>query len=156
MIDDSLPKTVLHSLVRDLPGPKGESEEQRALRFADQLAEVMTYNPRDSVEAMIAIQCVTLRLMAEDCYRDAGRVGVSSTVAKQCSRDGKQFEALLANMRATLHRREKQPVGRIDPTMAHSMGLGQFLIPDPDDPDQIGEAFSGTIVPLHSAPKMLQ
>ena len=156
MIVDPLPQSVLHSLVRDLPGPKGETEEQRALRFDAQLAEVMTYKPRDSAEAMLATHCIVLRLMAEDCYRDAARTGVSSAMVKRFNRDGKQFERLLAKTRATLLRRQAQPLGRMDPAMALSLGLGQFLIPDPDDPDQIEDAFSATIVPLHPAPKMLK
>jgi hypothetical protein len=156
LIVDPLPRTVLHSLVRDLPGPRGETEQQRALRFETQLAEVMTYQPRDSAEAMLATHCIMLRLMAEDCYRDAASNVASPAIAKRCQRDGKQFDKLLADMRATLKRRQALPLAKMDPAMAVSLGLSDFLIPDPDDPDQTEEAFSATIVPLHPAPKMLQ
>jgi hypothetical protein len=156
MLVDPLPQSVLHALVRDLPGQRGETEPERAARFDAQLAEAMSYQPRNTAEAMMATHCIVLRLMAEDSLRDAARPDVGTGMAKKFKRQAKQFETLLSNMRATLARRQTQPLGKIDPAMALSLGLGQFLIPDPDDPDQLEEAFSATIVPLHPAPKMLQ
>jgi hypothetical protein len=44
----------------------------------------------------------------------------------------------------------------MDPAMFVSLGLERFLVPDPDDPDNVEEAFSAIIVPLHPAPKTLQ
>ena len=66
------------------------------------------------------------------------------------------MDKLLTDMKRTLARRQTQTLGKIDPAMAISLGLEQFLIPDPDDPDQVEEAVSAIIVPLHPAPKMLQ
>jgi hypothetical protein len=44
----------------------------------------------------------------------------------------------------------------MDPATFVSLGLEQFLIPDPEDPNEVEEAFSAIIVPLHPAPKLLQ
>lgn len=156
LIVDPLPRSVLHSLVADLPGPKDETDADRAARFEAQLAEVLSYNPRDSADAMIATHCVMLRLLAEDGHRDAVRPNRDPAMAKQLLRGAKQMDKLLANMKQTLARRQAQTLGKMDPAMFVSLGLEQFLIPDPDDPDQPEEAFSAIIVPLHPAPKMLQ
>lgn len=156
LIVDPLPQAVLHSLVGDLPGPKHETDTERAARFKVQLAEVLSYKPRDSAEAMIAAHCVMLRLLAEDAHRDAARPHPDAATAKKFLRAAKQMDKLLTDMKRTLARRQTQTLGKIDPAMAISLGLEQFLIPDPDDPDQVEEAVSAIIVPLHPAPKMLQ
>lgn len=161
MIVDPLPRSVLHSFVADIPGPKDETEAARAARFDEQLAEVLSFNPRDSAEAMLATQCVLLRLLAKDTHRDATRPGLTPGVVRKILRDAKEFEKLIVDMRKTLVQRQAQPLGRMDPALCVSLGLGEFLIPDPNDPgsDDPGgeeEAFSAVIVPLHAAPKMLQ
>src|SRR5471030_413446 len=63
---DPLPEAILRSFVADIPGPKNETEAARAARYATQLAEVLSYKPRDSADAMMATHCVLLRLVAED------------------------------------------------------------------------------------------
>jgi hypothetical protein len=156
MIVDPLPSSVLHNLVGDLPGPKDETEVARATRFEAQLAEVLSFNPRNSAEAMMATHCVLLRLLAEDTHRDAVRPGLTRAMAKKFLRSAKEFDKLIAEMKQTLAERQAQPLGRMDPALCLSLGLGEFLIPDPDDPDHDEEAFSAVIVPLHPAPKMLQ
>jgi hypothetical protein len=156
LIVDPLPQSVLHSLVADLPGPKDETETERSARFEAQLAEVLGYAPRDSADAMLATQCVLLRLLAEDGHRDASRPVLAPAMAKKLRRGAKQMDRLLAEMKQTLALRQAQTRSKMDPAMFVSLGLEQFLIPDPDDPDQVEEAVSAIIVPLHPAPKMLQ
>ena len=156
LIVDPLPQSILHGLVNDLPGPEDETETARAARFDAQLAEVLSYNPRNSAEAMIATHCVLLGLLAADSHRDAVRPGLAPAMAKQFLRGAKEFDKLIADMKQILTLRQARPLGQMDPALCLSLGLGQFLIPDPDDPDQAEEAFSAIIVPLHPAPKMLQ
>jgi hypothetical protein len=156
LIVDPLPRSVIHSLVSDLPGPKYETELQRAVRFEAQLAELLSYNPRDAAEAMIAAQCILLRLLAEDSHRDANRPNLDPRSEKKLRRGAKQVDKLLAEMKATLARRQTQPLREMAPAMFLSLGLTEVLIPDPNDPDQVERAFSAIIVPLHPAPKTLR
>ena len=156
LIVDPLPQAILHSFVADLPGPKDETETARAARFEAQLAEVLSYSPRDSAEAMMATHCIVLRLLAEDSRHDAARPGVTPGMQKKFLQQAKEFDQLIAEMKANLTARQAQPLGKMDPAPGLSLGLGEFLIPDPDDPEQAEEAFSAVIVPLHPAPKMLQ
>jgi hypothetical protein len=160
MIIDPLPKSVLHHFVNEIPGPKDETETERAARFEVQLAEVLSFHPRDAAEAMMATKCVLLRLVAEDCHRDAVRPGVAAAVAKKFLRNAKQFDQLIKEARQTLERYQSQPPVKIDPAFGVALGLAlgvePFLVPDPDDPDQAEEPVSAIIVPLHPAPKMLQ
>jgi hypothetical protein len=156
LIVDPLPQKILHSLVSDLPGPRGETETERAARFQAQLAEVLSYKPRNSAEAMLATHCVMLRLLADDSRRDTARPNRDAAIAKKLVRDSKQMHKLLDNMEKTLTDRQSQSLGKMDVALAVSLGLGEFLIPNPDDPDRPEEAYSATIVPLHPAPKMLQ
>jgi hypothetical protein len=156
LIVDPFPQSVLHQLVAHLPGPKHETETERATRFDAQLAEVLSYHPRDSADALLAGQCILLRLLAEDCHRDANRPSLDAAKAKKLLRTAKQFDKLLDGMKQTLARRHERPVAKMDPAMFVSLGLEQFLIPDPDDPNNVEEAFSAIIVPLHPAPKALQ
>jgi hypothetical protein len=156
LIVDPLPKMVLHALVRDLPGPPGETEAQREIRFEAQLAEVMSYNPRDSADAMLASHCVLMRIVAEDARRDAARPDLGPVLAKTMARQAKQFGKLLKDARQILARRQSRPPAKMNPGAFRDLGLEEFLIPDPDDPSVAEEAFSATIVPLHPAPKLLQ
>jgi hypothetical protein len=156
LVVDPLPQSVLHQLVSDLPGPKHETETERTARFDAHLAEVLSYHPRDSADAMLACQCVMLRLLAEDCHRDASRPNPDTANAKKLRRTAKQFDKLLDGMKQALAHRQERPVAKMDPAMFVSLGLERFLVPDPDDPDNLEEAFSAIIVPLHPAPKTLQ
>jgi len=156
MIVDPLPRSILHSLVSDIPGPRDETGEERAARFDRQMAEVMHYRPRNSAEAMMATHCIMMRLLAEDSRRDAARPDLSPRLAKQNQRLAKQFDKQIAELEQLLARQQARPLGKMDPALFVSMGMGQFLIPDPDDPAQIDQAASAVIVPLHPAPKMLQ
>ncbi len=156
LIVDPLPQSVLHQFVADLPGPKHETDAERAARFDAQLAEVLSYNPRDSADAMLAAQCIMLRLLSEDCQRDARRSNPDPGKAKKALRTAKQFDKLLTDMEQTLARRQALPAATMDPATFVSLGLEQFLIPDPEDPNEVEEAFSAIIVPLHPAPKLLQ
>jgi hypothetical protein len=154
LIVDPLPLSVLHSIVSNLPGPKSETEPRRAVRFEAQLAEVLSYKPRNSADAMLATHCIMLGLMAEDMHRDAARPDLDPAQAKKFLRSAKQFEKLRADMKKTLERRQTRPLGKMDPAMFIALGLEQFLVPDPEAMPE--EAFSAVIVPLHPAPKTLQ
>jgi hypothetical protein len=156
MIVDPLPQPILHSLVSGIPGPRDETDVQKSARYDAQLAEVLSYQPRNSAEAMLATHCVLYRLLAEDAQRDAARPGQTEAQEKKRKRMAKQMDKMLADMRHALARRQARPLGKMDPALAVSLGMEQFLIPDPDDPDQAEPAFSATIVPLHPAPKTLQ
>jgi hypothetical protein len=156
LIVDPLPQSVLHQLVSDLPGPKHETEAARAARFDAQMAELLSYNPRNSAEAMLATHCILLRLLAEDAHRDASRPNPDPATAKKLQRSARQMDKLLADMQQTLARRQAQALGKLEPATFIALGLEQLLIPDPDDPNVAEEAFSAIIVPLHPAPKMLQ
>ena len=156
MIVDPLPQSILHSFVNDIPGPKNETPAERAVRYEAQMAEVLSYNPRNSADAMLATHCVLLRLVAQDSHRDAARPGIAPALMKKFLRSARQFEKLAVDMAKTLARRQAQPLGRMDPAIFQSLGMTEFLIPDPDDPAQPDQAVSAVIVPLHPAPKMLQ
>ena len=80
----------------------------------------------------------------------------SPDVARKCLRHAKELERLQADMKQTLARRQSRPLTRMDPAIFRSLGLGQFLAPDGDDPAEVEPAAAGVIVPLHPAPKLLQ
>jgi hypothetical protein len=156
LIVDPLPQSVLNSLVSDLPGPQGETAPERAARFEAQLAEVLAFNPRDTADAMLATQCVLMRLLARDTHRDATRPGLTPMMLRKFMRNAREFDKLALDTQRTLADRQTRPLDKMDPEMFRSLGMENFLIPDPDDPEVAEEAFSAIIVPLHPAPKMLQ
>jgi hypothetical protein len=151
-----LPSSVLHSLVAGIPGPKNESEAERSTRFEAQLAEVLAYKPRDVADAMLATQCVVLRVVAQDSNRDAGRPGVSPDMQKKFLRSARQFGKLIDDMEKTMSRRAPRQPNATDAAIYRAPGLEQLLVREPDDAGQTDEAFSAVIVPLHPAPKLLQ
>jgi hypothetical protein len=159
---DPLPRSVLHAFVVGIPGPPGETEAARAARYEAQMAEVLSFNPRDGVEAILATQCVMLRLVAKDAHRDAARPGLTPGMLKKIQRSEKELEKLIRDMSRTLADRQAKPRSRTGPALRVSRGLGKFLDSDFTDADPTApdndeeEAFSGVIVPLHAAPKLLQ
>ena len=156
-IADPLPQSVLTQLVADLPGPKGETDSARAARFEDQLREVLSYNPRNAAEAMLAAQCVLLPLLGEHARSDAGRPAGDPALAKQSLRHARQFDKSLADMKRRLQHLQTRPLGPLDPAWFAQAGLGQRRIADPGtDQTDAEETFSNVIVPLYPAPKMLQ
>jgi hypothetical protein len=152
LIVDPLPTALLHSMVANLPGPKHETEPQRAVRFEAQLAEVLSYDPRNSADAMLATHCTMMRLLADDARQDAAQAEPAN--AKKCLRSARECDKLLIEVRQTLARRQASPLRKMDPARFIALGMEQVLIPDPEDTEE--EAFSAIIVPLHPAPKMLQ
>src|ERR1700676_1946330 len=72
---DKLPRSVLHSLVSDIPGPENETDADRLARCNAQLAQVLGYKPRSTAEAMLAVRCVMFRALAKETIRDAARPG---------------------------------------------------------------------------------
>jgi hypothetical protein len=154
---DPLPKSVLHQLVADLPGPKDETETARAARFEAQLAEVLSYRPRNAAEAMLATHCILFRLVADDARADASRTCSIPAEAHQHLRSARQFDRLIAKSQRTLADFQARPSGIPDPVMSAALGLSPVLAPDPGRSiDDAEEAFSAIIVPLHPAPKTLQ
>jgi hypothetical protein len=156
LVVDPLPQAVLHSLVRDIPGPKNETEAHRTARFEVQLIEVLDYKPRNAAEAMLAVNCIMLRPFAKGTNRDAARPGRPPMTAARVLRTDKQFTQLLGKLEKMLTRRQTGPQPEMDPAIYKSLGLSGFLVPDPADTEHDEEAVSAIIVPLHPAPKMLQ
>ena len=156
-IADPSPGTVLHTLVSDIPGPRGETAPERAARFEAQLAEVLSYTPRDAVEAMLAVQCVVLRLVTEDAQRDAARPGLPPDLARDIPRSVRQMTKLTAKMKRTLRDWQDRPLPAVDSAAFRAVEPpAPAPLPDPDAYDETAEAFSAIIVPLHPAPRMLQ
>lgn len=150
---DPLPQSVLQQLVADLPGPKDETASARAARFEAQLREVLSYNPRNSAEAMLATHCVLLRVMAEQARNEASP---DLAQVKKSLRQVRQCDKLLVATQRRLQDFQAQPLGPLDPELFARLGLGQFLISDQcTDQNDVG-AFSSIIAPLHPAPKRLQ
>ena len=156
MIVDPLPQSVLRSMVSDIPGPKGETEAARVVRYELQMAEVLSFRPRNAAEVMMAVQCVVMRIMHEDSLRDAARTDLDPRLVKESARHARDFASLAKEMAETLAEFQSDPLGEPDPATFVALGLEHMLIPDPDDPDFAEEPVSATIVPLHPAPKMLQ
>jgi len=157
LIVDTLPQSVLQQLVADIPGPKDETEAARAARFEAQLAEVLSHNPRDAAEAMLATHCILLRLVADDARGHANRARAFPAEAKQHQRSARQFDKLLANMQRTLTDFQARPLSPPDPAICAALGLKASPMPDPARTiDDAEEAFSAVIVPLHAAPRTLQ
>jgi hypothetical protein len=157
LIVDPLPKAVLRKLVADLPGPRDETEAARAARFDAQLAEVLSYNPRNMAEAMLATHCILMRLLADHARRDASQTRAHPTMARQHERSAKQLDKRVAANRRMLADFQSRSPGPLDPGLFATLGLTDFLIPDPSQStDDAEEAFSAVIVPLHPAPKTLQ
>jgi hypothetical protein len=157
LVVDPLPKTVLHKMVADLPGPRDETEAARAVRFQVQLAEVLRYNPRNPVEVMLATHCIMLRLVGDDARRDANHARARPELARQHQRSAKQCDQRVAANRRMLADFQSRPLRSLDPATFAALGLNEFLIPDPTQrTDDAEEAFSAIIVPLHPAPKTLQ
>ncbi|HEX3991556.1 MAG TPA: hypothetical protein VHX39_10340 [Acetobacteraceae bacterium] len=157
LVVDPLPNSVLHKLVADLPGPRNETEAARAARFEAQLAEVLSYNPRNPAEAMLATHCIMLRLVADDARRDASHARGHPEMARQHQRSAKQCDQRVAANRRMLADFQSRPLRSLDPATFAALGLTDFLIPDPtQSTDDAEEAFSAIIVPLHPAPNTLQ
>ncbi|MGA3005171.1 MAG: hypothetical protein ABSE20_25975 [Acetobacteraceae bacterium] len=156
-VGNPLPQSLLHQMVADLPGPRDETDTARAARFEAQLAEVLSYNPRNVAEVMLATHCILLRLVADDARRDANRAGADPAMARQHQRSAKQFDKLVANNRRMLADFQSRPLRTSDPAIFAALGLNEFLVPHPArSRDDAEEAFSAVIVPLHPAPKTLQ
>jgi hypothetical protein len=152
-----LPQSVLHQLVADLPGPNDETEASRAARFEAQLAEVLSYRPRNAAEAMLATHCILFRLVADDARADASRTCSVPAKAQQHLRSAKQFDKLISKLQRTLADFQARPLGTPDPAISAAFGLRPSLFPDPErNIDDAEEAFSAIIVPLHPAPRTLQ
>jgi hypothetical protein len=161
-----LPQSVLHHLVANIPGPTGETEAARAARFEAQLAEVLNYRPRNAAEAMLATQCILMRLVGDHARADAERSCMIPATSKQHLRSATQFDKALTNTQRTLAHFQSRCLGTPDPATVAPAALVTSADPVSQSQntssvraritDESEEAFSGVIVPLHPAPKMLQ
>ncbi len=157
LLVDPLSKSVLHHFVAELPGPKNETDAARAARFEAQLAEMLSYNPRNAAEAMLASHCILFRLVADAARRDAIRAGTTPAEAKRHQRSARQFDKLVTENQQLLADFQARPLGVRAPAIVASPGPNNALTPDPAPvANDAEEAFSAVIVPLHPAPKMLQ
>ena len=169
---DRLPQSVLHHLVADIPGPKGETEAARVARFEAQLAEVLSYRPRNGAEAMLATQCMLMRLVGDHARVDAERTCLIPATSKRHLRSARQFDKALANTQRILTRIQSRHLDTSAPATVASAALvtsagqvtsGGLGCQEQDTSsvraritEEPEEAFSAVIVPLHPAPKMLQ
>jgi hypothetical protein len=150
------PDWMLRDLVASIPGPPNESEAGRAARFAAQMAEIRAMNPRDSVDAMLAVQCVMMRLLADDSRRDAERPRIDPIAKKKFLNAARKLDEVHAELKRALTSRQAR-AGWAPPVAPPLYPAGVWRAPwarDATDPPD--EAESAVIVPLHPSPKMLQ
>jgi hypothetical protein len=156
MIIDPLPQPVLHMLVSDMPGPPNETKAERDARFQRQLAEVMAYEPRTAVEAMLAIQAIAMHMLHDDCSREAQRADLSVRLRDQNRGLARRAEAQSRDAAHMLAEMQKKPVHKFRRTLFDALGVEPWMKPDPDDPENAEVPDSSVIVPLHPSPKSLQ
>jgi hypothetical protein len=155
-IPDTLPKGVLHSMVANIPGPRNETAADRANRFQVQLAEVLSYGPRNAAEAMLAMHCVMMTVVAEESYRDAASQPASSPLQKKHLRLAKQLSGQSTAIHKLLVDRQSRPLGEASKALEAAVMALYPAPPEPDDAAQPELAESAVIALLHPAPKMLQ
>lgn len=156
VIVDPLPLSTLEAFAADIPGPRDETADEKAARIAANKAEILSYNPRDAAEAMLASHTILMRALAGDTRRDAARQPQGSSKGNQFLKLVKQFDKQAEEMLRHLEHQQSRPLAKIDPAIFRALGFTPEVVPDPDDPAQPEEAVSAIIVPLHPAPKMLQ
>jgi hypothetical protein len=158
---NTVPDSILDYFAASLPGPKHETEAQRTARIAARRAEILSYHPRDSVEVMVATQCILLGIVTSDARRDAAGQPPGSSMAKAILRATKQFGKHIDALNRMTVERQAPPSGDMVQAVLQSLGVIDPPVPsppvlDPRDPSQVEGAISAIIVPLHPAPKMLQ
>jgi hypothetical protein len=156
MIIDPLPRPVLDMLVSAMPGRGKETKAERDARFQRQLAEVMAYQPRTALEAMLAIQCIAMRMMCEDASRDARRTDLPERLRGQNRNLERKTEAHIRDAEYRLAEMQKEPVHKFRRVLFDAAGVEPWMKPDPDDPENAEQADSAVIVPLHPSPETLQ
>jgi hypothetical protein len=155
VIVDPLPLATLEAFA-DIPGPRDETPEQKAARLEANKAEILSFNPRNAAEAMLASHTILMRALAGDTKREAASQPKGSSRGNQFLRLLKQFDKQAEETLRHLEHQQSRPLAKIDPAFFRALGLTPEVIPDPDDPAQLDQAVSAIIVPLHPAPKMLQ
>jgi hypothetical protein len=97
-----------------------------------------------------------LNMLVMNANRDAAVQPPGSAARRKIIRDAMNLMKQISAIYEHLVARQSRPLGEIDRTMFEALGLGRFLIPEPNELPLDEEAFSAIIVPLHPAPKMLQ
>lgn len=151
-----LPDAVLERFAADIPGPRYETEAERAARIAANKAAILSYGPRNSAEAMMATHVILMKMLAGDTKREADRKPRKSAEGTQLLRLIRQFEKQSTGMLNYLEAMQSRPVPKVDAAILQALGLPPSYIPGAGDPAQPEQAVSTVIVPLHPAPKMLQ
>jgi hypothetical protein len=153
MIVDPLPASMLEKFAADIPGPRDESPDEKTARIAANKAEILSHNPRNAAEAMLATHSILMKTLLNDTRRDAARVpSKGNNFLKLVRQFTKQSDEMIRH----LEYMKSRPLSKMDPAIFLALGITPEMIPDPDDPAQPQEAVSANIVPLHPAPKMLQ
>lgn len=153
---DPLPRSILHAMVADIPGPRGETEDERAARFQRQLADVLSYKPRDAAELMMAVQCVVMRLLQADSARDAARADAGSELAKQARRQAGDFAVLAQEMAAALARFQARPLTGPAAGILSALGKPPSRERVSDEPAFAEKPAGASIAALHPAPAAIQ
>ncbi len=148
--DDRLPEAALRDIVANIPGPKAETQAERAVRFDAELAEAIAYNPRDQVEAFVFVQNIIMRGYADAARREAAMTGTISAHTKLVLESEKLMQSSLKVLK------KHYLPHRSPPALIQEAELLHRLIRHDDDPALTEQAVSAIIVPLHPAPKMLQ
>lgn len=161
-IDPPPPEDIVHAMVDGIPGPAGETPEERNTRFQAQRTEVLSHGPRNAMEVMLATHCVILRLLAEDAWRTAARPDTEPNRARLCLDQARELDQQRAETKRLLTRgllripHTPRPPPILDSVLCPVPGARPRQSPGPDAYDNVEEAVSAIIVPLHPAPKTLQ
>jgi hypothetical protein len=119
-------------------------------------AEILSYHPRDTVEAMLATQCILFGMVITNAERAATNFLPTSSAGKKILRDARCLSRQIVAIRRRLAERQSRPLPEIDNAVSKALGLSQPPTPEPNDRALAEEAYSAVIVALHPAPKMLQ
>jgi len=155
-VADRPPESILDKFAADIPGPKHETDAERAARIAMRRAEILSYHPRNATEAMLATQCIILGMLVAENRRNAASSPRTSSSFNKHLRNISLLIRQSAGLRRILVQRQSRPLAEIDAAVFAALGLSQPVIPRPKDRVMGEEAFSAVIVALHPAPKMLQ
>jgi hypothetical protein len=156
VVADRSPESILDKFAADIPGPKHETEAERADRIAMRRAQILSYHPRNAAEAMLATQCIIFGMLIAEARRNAATVPRTPSSTNKFLRDSRLLMRQSTAMQRTLVERQSRPLAEIDNAVFAALGLSQPVIPEPEDRALAEEAFSAVIVALHPAPKMLQ
>jgi hypothetical protein len=85
-IPESLSRAICAALIRDLPPPADDTQEQRALRDERAVTALAHYIPENAAEAELAADIVSAEFRAKDALRCANRYGDDLAAVERCRR----------------------------------------------------------------------